>query len=1066
MIRQGDLVIDIADLQSALTRADGSALVLSVRSLRKVIERDRGLRWLGGRARRHYAYVIGKDRLGLLADDLGIDTNHAVEASDPWLLIAAPDSNDQAWSKPASLLLLVWRRLYRAKIESEVARKQTGARIETRIARIGRIEFEEIRNVLNADRLLFDPNDDIEVYQRFVGFYCERFMFAPTLIRHTFPGLEPRLKIEELIAEDVDASALLKTTRPEGAADLQTLSAGITEPDEADFPEEDAVEDESDLSPEEEHDEPTEPIRGVARLKLLNRAASALERGNAVRAAILRDASARNADPGSSTIQADLRAAAKALEQLSGRLQGALFFPKGEIGRWTEAISPLLRRASRGFWSPETRLLYDLQKVCIDHEKEIYRIELLRWIFSVGKHPLKRPLPHLREVMMSRHLGRASKRLRHVKLSREHRDNLEALLRPAARRAEKALRERFRSTIDSTLKAHWVAPENLPERVAYQKLIEELLDGIVERGYLSLGDLRDAASHSQLKLPDLASPGDFFRGNQLLKTDKALSVALEGVHRRGEVYLRWLQRFSSLAFATPIGRFLSLYVALPFGGAFVLLEGLQHLLGLVVEYFTGSHLELMNRWSLLTLGTVALLAINFLRFRRDFLAILRVGLRSIRAILLDWPSRLLNTPWLQAILKSPVAAKLWNLVIRPAFFTVPVPLIAGRILGDPRVAVLSWVIATFTLSLMINTRPGRKVEEWILESLGGLWQFLVQDFLPGLFHLIMSSFQHALERLERILYAVDEWLRFRDGQSQAALVAKGVIGLVWFGFAYLARIYVNLLIEPQINPIKHFPVVTVSHKVILPMTVHLVRIFSAPLKPILGTVAGNAVAAMNVLLLPGVFGFLVWELKANWRLYKANRSRTLAPVLVGSHGESMVRLLRPGFHSGTLPKAFAKLRWAESNPKSGGRENTGLKPLSTLHHVEEAIRHFLERDFIAYLTQCNATFQDVIHVGSIHLSTNRIHIELVIENEDRKSLWIDLQECDGVLEGGIVEAGWLPSLGESERKILQDLLLGLYKMCGVQMSLSSEAALENIPVEWDIWVDRWNTNQRGLGVGS
>ena len=120
-------------------------------------------------------------------------------------------------------------------------------------------------------------------------------------------------------------------------------------------------------------------------------------------------------------------------------------------------------------------------------------------------------------------------------------------------------------------------PRNLPERVAYQKLIEELLDKIIERGFLTLGDLRDACSRSNLKIPDLAGPLEFVRGDRLLRTDSALAEELDGVYRRGEIYLRLLQRFSSLAFASPWGRFLTLYVALPFGGAFVGLEGLKHL---------------------------------------------------------------------------------------------------------------------------------------------------------------------------------------------------------------------------------------------------------------------------------------------------------------------------------------------------------------------------------------------------------------------------------------------------------------------------------------------------------
>ena len=115
-------------------------------------------------------------------------------------------------------------------------------------------------------------------------------------------------------------------------------------------------------------------------------------------------------------------------------------------------------------------------------------------------------------------------------------------------------------------RATWVRPANLPERVAYNKLVEEMLDPIVARGFTTLGDLRDAASRGNLKLSDVASPAEFLRGDRLLQSDRELARALDGVHRRGEVYLRWLQRFSALAFGTPAGRFLTLYLALPYGG--------------------------------------------------------------------------------------------------------------------------------------------------------------------------------------------------------------------------------------------------------------------------------------------------------------------------------------------------------------------------------------------------------------------------------------------------------------------------------------------------------------------
>ena len=102
--------------------------------------------------------------------------------------------------------------------------------------------------------------------------------------------------------------------------------------------------------------------------------------------------------------------------------------------------------------------------------------------------------------------------------------------------------------------------------MAYHKLIEELLDRIVLRGFLALGDLRDACSRSNLKLPDLAGPRRVRPRRPPAPDRLALADELEGVYRRGEVYLRWLQRLSALAFATRAGRFLTRSRRCPMAG--------------------------------------------------------------------------------------------------------------------------------------------------------------------------------------------------------------------------------------------------------------------------------------------------------------------------------------------------------------------------------------------------------------------------------------------------------------------------------------------------------------------
>ena len=54
----------------------------------------------------------------------------------------------------------------------------------------------------------------------------------------------------------------------------------------------------------------------------------------------------------------------------------------------------------------------------------------------------------------------------------------------------------------------------------------------------------------------------------------------------------------------------------------------------------------------------------------------------------------------------------------------------------------------------------------------------------------------------------------------------------------------------------------------------------------LKSVQAKTYATTIAFLIPGIFGFLVWELKENWRLYGANRPRQLKPVPIGHHGET------------------------------------------------------------------------------------------------------------------------------------------------------------------------------------
>src|SRR5207302_1645860 len=94
----------------------------------------------------------------------------------------------------------------------------------------------------------------------------------------------------------------------------------------------------------------------------------AAETGNTVRAAILRTRAARVA-PGNQTVKTRAEAEAD-LQRLTRRLEAALELTPTEGAEWARHLSELLDRADQGARPVEADILFDLQKACVDHEKD------------------------------------------------------------------------------------------------------------------------------------------------------------------------------------------------------------------------------------------------------------------------------------------------------------------------------------------------------------------------------------------------------------------------------------------------------------------------------------------------------------------------------------------------------------------------------------------------------------------------------------------------------------------------------------------------------------------------
>ena len=142
------------------------------------------------------------------------------------------------------------------------------------------------------------------------------------------------------------------------------------------------------------------------------------------------------------------------------------------------------------------------------------------------------------------------------------------------------------------------------------------------------------------------------------------------------------------------------------------------------------------------------------------------------------------------------------------------------------------------------------------------------------------------------------------------------------------------------QPDQAFPIVTVSLFPFIPALAGFLTLTMDKATAYLS-------AATIIALIPGACGFLVWELRENWRLYQANRPKKPHPTPVGSHGETVGRLLRPGFHSGTIPKRYARLRRAAGNASTTGKWEAVRNHLLAIRDIGLSLRRYVERELIA-----------------------------------------------------------------------------------------------------------------------
>src|SRR5690606_29453321 len=145
--------------------------------------------------------------------------------------------------------------------------------------------------------------------------------------------------------------------------------------------------------------------------------------------------------------------------------------------------------------------------------------------------------------------------------------------------------------------------------------------------------------------------------------------------------------------------------------------------------------------------------------------------------------------------------------------------------------------------------------------------------------------------------------------------------------------------------------------------------------------------------------------------------------------ETMSRLLRPGFHSGTIPKLFTKLRRAAWR----GDERGVARAKEGVHHVEEAVTVFVERQLASILNEAEPFHASDIAVTHVELGSNRVQIELACPSVADAPATIRIELEAGWLLAGITRPGWIAALEPGQRRIFELALAGFYKRADIDI---------------------------------
>lgn len=646
--------------------------------------------------------------------------------------------------------------------------------------------------------------------------------------------------------------------------------------------------------------------------------------------------------------------------------------------------------------SPLARtVLRHLEQVFAERTTDYYRLRIGHWLLNPLRHRLRQILPFQPLLRCLRALETSRQQLEALPWPMADLERFGAILDTLSKRITDRLDTLITPRLELAMREADFVPRNHRETVAAQKMRLELLDVIKQRRHLKFTDARDIVARNILRLPD-PTIRELLTGDRLARFDRSAARALPGVYRPGEIYIKGLQQLSAPLFGTDPGRAILRHLLIPFGSAFLVLKTLDLAIALVPGAPEVVHLATPTTVLLsglivnvvLHTGIGWHLAVSLWEGTRDL----------VRFVLFDGIRQLLRWGPVARLMKTRVSRVLWRNLIHPMLIgTLPlVPIIALAVLVDevpiePGLWLAGLAFALGTLAR--NTPAGRRFLDDLSTNIGLYLKRLNQALLIGLIQRLLYFFKETMRRFAQWLHRIDEALTHHVGERPDSLLLKAIVAPLWHFSEALIEFYVTVLVEPQVNPVKHFPIVTIGHKIMLPFLPAITTALIDITGSVMPKVISYPFVTLTIALLPGLFGFLVWELKENWRLYQANHrgSTTTAvtgseadiaiePAIVGAHGETMTGLMMRGFHSGTLPKGFDRLRQVIGDEIRDqiSYPSRLRRAQRRLEEVQYAVCVFFERELTFALREhCYDPDCSIQHVetGRPRIATNLVELQ-------------------------------------------------------------------------------------------